>query len=263
ADPRASTYALAIPLLPEEEADVAARTEEADAVAEVVTAYAASHPDEFGGIYIDHASRAGVVTLWTGHLAEHEAAIRAQLVPGQRVEFRAARFSERYLRGLQDRISADLEWLAAIPAQAQMVAVDVISNHAWLKVSSANRAAVRIIEDHFSLGVALLVESDGTGVALVPWGEVAGRVRTAAGDLPDPADYNLRWRSSDLRRCGAGDVGYGLAEDGTFTLPCQAGVWTIAVEVPDANDWRSIGEGTVTVRANATADLEIVLTGPP
>ncbi|HEX5149605.1 MAG TPA: hypothetical protein VFW02_11020, partial [Candidatus Limnocylindrales bacterium] len=89
ADPRASTYALAIPLLPEEEADVTARTEEADAVAEVVTAYAASHPEEFGGIYIDHASRAGVVTLWTGHLAEHEAAIRAQLVPGQRVEFRA------------------------------------------------------------------------------------------------------------------------------------------------------------------------------
>ncbi len=263
ADPSATTYLLAIPLLPEEEADVIARNGEADVVGQAVREYATAHAEEFGGLYIDQESGAGVVTLWTGHLAEHEAAIRTMVAPGSRVAFRSVRYSEAYLRSLQDRISSDADWMTALPAQWQSVGVDVINNHTLLTVSSANQDAVALIEDHFDLGDALVVESDGTGVALIPWGEIAGRVRTAGGAVPARADYYLRWRSPDLRQCGVGDVGYGLADDGTFKLPCQAGTWTIEVTVPSGDGWRPIGEGAVEVRPNESADLEIVLTGEP
>jgi hypothetical protein len=164
---------------------------------------------------------------------------------------------------LQREIEADLEWTSVIPAQWQSVSDDVINNTVQLSVSSANPRAVELIEDHFDLGEALTVVSDGTGVALIEWGEIAGLVRTAAGDAPPSAPYYLRWRSSDARRCGVGDVGYGVAEDGTFTLPCRAGTWTIEVTVPSEDDWRPIGSGTVEVAPNATATLEITLDEAP
>jgi hypothetical protein len=263
-DPRATTTLLDIPLLPEEEADVTARYEDADTVAAVVNEYAAAHPDEFGGVYIDMESGAGVVTLWTGHLADHEAAIRARLAPGSRAAFRNVQYSERYLRALQDQIVADREWMASIPAAMQSAYVDTIRNVAVLSVSSANPRAVELIEAHLHLGDALEVRSDGTGAVFIPWGEVVGRVRTLAGKVPSPADYSLRWHGTGPGDCGGGDVGYGISsDDGAFTLPCQAGTWTIEVTVPGDEGWRSIGHGTVDVSANGSAKLDIVLTEAP
>lgn len=252
------------PKASDEEADVTARSENADAVLAAVREYASGHGDEYGGMYIDHEPGASLVTLWTGHLADHEQAIRARVSPGARVTFRGVRYSERYLRNLQDQVEADLEWMADIPARWQSVSDDVIHNTVLLTISSANPSAVALIEDHFGLGEALTVVSDGTGVALVPWGEISGRVRTSTGGLPRPdAGYYLRWRSSDMRNCGVLDMGYGLAEDGTFALPCQAGVWTIEVTVPSGDGWRPIGEGTVDVPANDSVKLNIRLTEMP
>lgn len=241
-----------------------ARQMNADVVAPIVRAYAGG-PGEYADIYIDHEHGGSVMSLWTGHLAEHEAAVRALLPAGSRVAFRRVEFSERYLRGLQDQITAELAppsvWLDAIPAQLESVGVDVIANHAFAHVSSANPDATRRIEAHFDVGRTLVVESGGTGAALVPWGEVAGKVRTSAGKLPPSADYLLLWRGPAGLRCGGGDIGYGLAPDGTFTLPCQTGRWTIEVAVPGENDdWRPIGSGVVDVPTNATVELDIVLT---
>jgi hypothetical protein len=263
ADPRATTTYLEIPLLPAEEADVRTRYADADTDAAAVNEYAAGHADEFGGVYIDMESGAGVVSLWTGHLEDHEAAIRARLAPGARVAFRQVEYSERHLRALQDQVTADRAWMAWIPAVMLSSYVDTIRNVTVMSVSSANPRAVVLIESHYGFGNALEVTSDGTGAALVPWGTVAGRVRTRGGDAPPMADYNLRWHGTGPGDCGGGDVGYGLAEGGTFTLPCQQGTWTIEVTVPSGDGWRSIGEGTVDVKANRTAKLDIVLTAAP
>jgi hypothetical protein len=93
---------------------------------------------------------------------------------------------------------------------------------------------------------------------------VAGTVRTSAGRVPEAADYLLRWRGPAGLQCGGGDIGYGLAPDGSFVLPCQAGRWTIEVAVPaEGDDWRSIGAGTVDVIANTTAEIAITLTETP
>ncbi len=262
-DPRATTTLLEIPLLPEEAQAVAADEAMDDAIAIVVNDYAASHRDEFGGLYIDRETNAGLVSLWTGHLDEHEAAIRARLARGARAFFRQVAYSERYLGSLQDRIVADRDWMSSIPAAFGSAGVDVIRNETLVTVSSANPAAVDLIEDHYGFGAALEVSSDGTGAALIPWGIVNGRVRTRSGDLPPQADYFLQWRGSGPGDCGGGDVGYGVSPDGTFTLPCQQGTWTIEVTVPSDDGWRPIGEGTVKVIANRTANLDIVLSSVP
>lgn len=247
-----------------DEADLTARSDNSDAVVAAIREYAAGHADEYGGMYLDHDSGGGLITLWTGHTADHEAAIRARVSPAWRLAFRSVRYSERYLRTVQAEVEANLEWMVDISALWQSVSDDVIRNTVLLTVSSANPRAVELIEGHFGLGAALTVVSDGTGVALVPWGEISGLVRTPAGGLPPrDADYYLRWRSLDKRTCGVLDAGYGLTEDGTFTLPCQAGAWTIEVTVPSGDDWRSIGEGTVDVPANETVKLDIVLPGMP
>ncbi len=222
-DPRATATYLAIPMLPEEEADVTARYSDADTVAAVVNEYSATHADEFGGVYIDMESGAGVVSLWSGHLEVHEAAIRARLAPGARAAFRRVVYSERYLRSLQDQVVADRDWMASIPAVMQSAYVDTIRNVTILSVSSADPRAADLIEAHYGLGNAFEATSDETGADLIPWGTVVGRVRTPAGDAPGSADYNLRWHGTGPGDCGGGDVGYGLSEAGTFTLPCQQG----------------------------------------
>ncbi len=263
ADPRAQTAWLDIPLLPEEEAELAASEAEFETIASAVNEYAGSHRDEFGGVYIDRETNAGVVSLWTGHLDEHEAGIRARLAPGARAVFRKVTYSEEYLRSLQDRIVADRDWLASIPAVFETAGVDVIRNVTVMSVSSINPAAVQLIEAHYGLGPALEATSDGTGAALIPWGTVEGRLRTPAGSTPDRADYFLRWHSDGPGDCGGGDVGYGVSDAGTFSIPCQQGTWTIDVTVPGGDGWRSIGQGTVDVLANRTSKLDIVLAGAP
>ncbi|MBI3748274.1 MAG: hypothetical protein HY262_05460 [Chloroflexi bacterium] len=262
ADPRATSTLLAIPLLPDEAAAVNAQSNDAEAVIAVVNDYVASHVDEFGGVYIDHASGAGVVALWTAHLEEHETAIRARLKPGARFAVRLVAYTERYLRGLQDRVVADRDWMASIPAVFESAGVDVIRNVTMVSVSSANPNAPDLVEAHYGFGNALEVDSDGTGAVLIPWGKVEGRVRTPAGDPPADNWYNLAWHSSGPGACGIGDVGYGLTADGTFSLPCQQGTWTIEVTVPGDGGWRSIGEGTVVVKADRTSRLDIVPTEP-
>ena len=73
ADPRAQMEALDFPMLPEEEAEFGSRQRAYEAAVEVIQRYAASHVDQFGGVYTDQPNHV-VVTLWTddpeGHLAD-------------------------------------------------------------------------------------------------------------------------------------------------------------------------------------------------
>ena len=73
ADPRAQMEALDFPMLPEEEAEFGSRQRAYEAAVEVIERYAASHVDQFGGVYTDQPNHV-VVSLWThdpdGHLAE-------------------------------------------------------------------------------------------------------------------------------------------------------------------------------------------------
>ena len=255
-DPRASNDAYGVPVYPEEFEDTQRRYGESMAVAEIVKAYAAAHADEFGGLYLDEGTHAGVVSLWTNHLAEHAGAIRKAVGPKARVAFAQVRYPEAELRALQDEVSADFraDWVTAIPAAFQSVGVDIQASYVTIDVSSAHPDAVAIIEAHYDLGDRLHVESDGTGYALLPAGTVTGRV-IGLEDV-DAGSLSLRWESQDSGRCGGGDMGYGVDQRGRFELPCQIGTWTIIV-VTDGNPARELGRGTVKVVADQTVTLDI------
>ena len=112
----------------------------------------------------------------------------------------------------------------------------------------------------------ITVESDGTGAALIPRGLVKGRVVDSLGKSPGKAlegQLDLSWTSDGPGDCGGGDIGFGVAADGTFEVPCQAGGHTIQVQIGVPDDgWKTLGEGHVIAVADSTVTLEIRLTTP-
>ena len=259
-DPRASNDAFGVPVYPEEFTEAVDRNARAQEVALIVRGYADTHLDEFGGLYLDLATHTDVVSLWTDHLSEHAATIRAKTGPGPTLAFGQVRYSEVELRRLQDLITAQWRapWIAAIPAVMEGVGVETLENMVVVEVSSANPDAAAIIAAHFDVGDRMRVESDGTGVRLIPWGTVKGRVTPLDGiDLGETA---LAWTSTDSGECGGGDMGFGVTRDGTFELPCQVGTWTIKlVHVGNDGIDGELGHGTVKVSAGKTSWVTIHL----
>ena len=260
ADPTAVTD-FGVPMLPAETASLFARNELTAPVRWALDRY--GHTDEFGGLYIDHAQGGVVVVLWTTDPAVHEAALGPELRACPAVQFRQVKWSEQVLRGWQDKIGADLDWLAEIPAAIGGVGVDVIENVVDIEVSSAAPdAADRIIAHYDAPAGMIRVESDGTGAVLLPSGTVVGRVLLANGRPPGPNDLMLDAGSPDDPPgwCGGGDIGYGVVEDGTIQFPCKAGRRTILVK-----DWTSDGKHPVVasvvvdVPADGQVEVEIRL----
>jgi hypothetical protein len=262
-DPRATNTEYGVPLYPEEFAETQARFDASQGLVPVLIGYTSRHADEFGGVYVDEGTRTGVVTLWTAHLAEHAAAIRALVGPDARVAFGQVKYAERDLRKLQDEITKDWRaaWLKAIPAEMQGVGVDIHASRVSVEVSSANPDAVAIIEAHFGLGDRIHVTSDGTGAALLPYGTVKGRVDPIAPFKP--WTLSLRWTNHDPGDCGGGDMGFGVDDAGRFELPCRVGTRTIIVTGQgEGDEVVDLGQVTVEVKANETAHVTIHLRAP-
>lgn len=268
ANPAASSVEFAIPMMPEEIAELNARGANADAVVGIVQAYAAEHADEFGGLYLDQAQGGGAVTsLWTAHLDQHAAAILTLVRPGARIAFRPARFTEAELNALQGRISTDWEWMRVVDIAWVGSGVDVIGNRVEIYLSSTRPDAAAIVAAHYAVPPGMLsVISDGTGAALIPRGTVRGRVLDQALQPPGAAfagELILQWTSDGPGDCGGpGDIGFGVEPDGTFQVPCQAGGHTIMIQigVPGVG-WQTIASGHVVAVGDATVGLEIRLDG--
>lgn len=253
-DPRA-VMDFGVPLLPEEVREIERRSADADRIVPIVQTYVAGYPAEFGGLYIDQAHGGRVTVLFTDHLLEHETALRERLVGIGAVALRQVRYSEAVLRALQDRISTDSDWIATIPAVFQGVGVDTIGNRVEMNISSANGAADGLIRAYYGVEAAMInVISDGSGAALQPWGELHGQLV----DIPAAVLRDLviltELESGDVGvQCElGGDVGLGPDANGRFTLPCQAGTWTVraARNIEDI-----VAEGSVVMPPGGTADV--------
>jgi hypothetical protein len=225
-DPTASDE-FGVPLLPAEVADIQRRGANADRVVPIVQRYAAEHPAAFGGLWIDQ-EHGGIVTVAFTQDAElHGRELAARLAGVGVVAIRSARYNESELRALQDRIVADDAWFKTIPAQLRGVGIDVIQNAVEIDISTANPRITDLIVARFGIPAdAVIVNSDGTGVALEPWGTIRGKIV----DVPPKVFPELTLQYTSDRpgaECGMGDVGIGPGADGTFELPCQGGHWTI------------------------------------
>lgn len=265
ADSRSRIELLDFPMLPEEEQVFQAWQDRYQALVAVIQHYAAEHADEFGGLYIDQPGHA-VVAQWTGRLDVHEAEIRRRSAADAPLRVELITWSERALRTLQDQVVRDWDWFKDIDAAPQGAGVDLAANVMEIEISSANPDAPRLIVEHYvaRLGVPsgmLRVISDGTGVALMPRGTVRGTVVLADGSAPGENDLMIDGDGDGPGTCGGGDIGYGVAADGGFEIPCTVGGWTIKVLAggPDSGGWRTVGRTHVVVPADGIAKARIVL----
>lgn len=227
ADDPAAVLDYGVPLLPAEVREIERRGAASEAIVPVVRSYAAEHPEDYGGLYIDQQRGGAVTVLWTANVEEHATALVDRLAGIGPVVIRHVAHTETALDDLSRRLGSDRDWLAEIPAALQAIETDVIANRVTMYVSSRNPAVADLIWARYGVGPDVLaVVSDGTGVALEPWGTIHGLVV----DVPAAvlAELTLSYRSDRPGAgCGMGDVGFGIAPDGTFELPCQGGHWTI------------------------------------
>jgi hypothetical protein len=237
------------------------------AVQSIVEGHAARHPDEFGGMSVDHSRGGLVIVLWTGHLAEHEAALRAKLAPDAAIEFRQVRWSEKELRAVQGQVVRNDEaWFEGIEARPQSVGVDTIENVVVIGISSANPDAPVLIVAHYGMPEGMIrVESDGTGAAFLPPGTVKGVVVRRDGEpLGDVGNLMVEQApGGPPGSCGVGDMGFTVRQDGTFEYPCQVGVRSIQIldiGGPPPND--VLGQAQVEIPAGGVGFVQIEIEAP-
>lgn len=263
-DPTASE-SWAYPLLPDEEAFIWARQERLHQYVGLVQRYAAEHPEDYGGLYLDNAN-SRLATLWSANLGTHQAAIRALAGVDAPVVVLPVRWTEAELRGVQDRFDWQWAGFADVQAMPMGVGADLSRNLVSIDISSANPDAPQLIAQRLaaSLGVPvemLEVTSDGTGVELLPSGTVKGSVRLADGSRPGRNVLMVDGRADTIGYCGGGDIGYGVGENGRFEIPCKAGAYTIVIQGPSptGEGWVVVGRAHVTVLADRVTTTRIRL----
>ena len=266
-DPKASNHEFGVPVYPEEATKLFADVAEQNEMTPIVVGYASAFPSESGGVYIDRDEHPGMITsLWTRNLPKHAAAL-ATLLNGRPNLVRQVKYSEAELRALSETMWGDEDWMEVIPARMQSLGVGIIENAITMDVSSAEPTAVQQIEAHYGLGDKLVVTSDGTGAALIPGGDVKGKVRLKNGKVPGPrADLQIDYiyQPDVPGSCGGGDMGYGVMPDGSFTYPCQAGKRVLVIYGDDAKGNRvELGRTTVNVIAGKTVTVTMRLTKDP
>jgi len=262
---RADVDLTEIPLTVEEVRELERRTRVGHEINEIVQPYGNRHQAEFGGLYIDQ-SRGGVVTiLWTAHVPEHEAAIRALVDPDAPVAFRQVRWSEAELLELQGRISAEWDWFSLVQAAAQETSVNVQENVVEVGISSANPDAPRLITAHFAAPAGMIrVISDGTGAALLPWATVHGRVVTADGNAPGENSLVIQERpGGPPGSCGSNEGFTAVQPTGEFEHRCQVGIRILQVIDGGATPSPVLGESRVEVPADGVVFVEIVIDREP
>ena len=255
ADPTARTFMLDIPLTPDEEQWMEARQASYDEVVAAVDGYASTVPDEYGGLYIDQP-HSRVMALFTGHLELHRQAILDRLGKAGPLAVQQVAYTERELRALQDRISADWDWLKSIDARATGVGVYTMENRVVLSISSTNPDAPALVLAHYGLPASeLRVSSDGTGIALMPQGWVDVSVKVAQGESAPPSGWTVDMIGDGPGSWG-GEVGWGVQPGMTAKVPATVGGWTVKL-LDDSQ--KVVASGHVTIVAGKHVALVLTV----
>jgi len=187
ADPTARIFPLDFLMTPDEATAFEARQASFDEVVAAVQAYAATVTDEFGGVYLDQQN-GHVVAQFTAHLEQHRQAILEHLGKAGPLVVQQVTYTETGSTRAAIPHLADWDWLKSLDAAATGVGVDTIKNCTVLEISSTNPDAPALILAHYGQPTGKLrVESDGTGIYLMPRGWVDVSVKVAKGASPLPA----------------------------------------------------------------------------
>jgi hypothetical protein len=255
------------PILQAEEDFIWARNQKLMGFAASVRWYAGMHPDVFGGLYFDNANNQ-VMSLWTEDPEGHLAGILERAGADAPIATRQVRWTEAELRDAQRLVSRDDDWYGALEAEGEGWGVDTSENVVTIEISSANPDAPRLIAERLArrhdLPVEMFrVESDGTGIKLLPFGRVVGVVVTADGDEPGRNDLWMDGEPEHVGYCPNEPFPNQVARDGTFEMSCTVGVWRIQATLWDQRHESSavVGESShlVEVREGETVRVRVRL----
>jgi hypothetical protein len=261
ADPSAVANAKAweIPVTNAERAELDARKHSSDAVRGVILRYGQDQL-EWAGMFIDQEAGGVVVALFTDRVPEHTRELKKRLAPWLRWDVREARWTEGQLAMFSQQVAADEPWYRSIDAWFDGTGVDISGNAVLLRISSANRAAVRLVHEHFGNPAWLRVESDGIGrwvgargILVVTAARTDGRPAVNLACVPTP-DVPSAWIQ--------GDVGFGTNDLGICRIEgIAATTWTVELkrDATGAADWVVVGRGRIVVPANGEGRIRIVV----
>lgn len=246
-----------VALTPDEVVELEKRARNSDAVAPVVDAYGADHMDEYGGVYVD---RGGVViALFTAHLADHEAAIKALLHPNAAFSVALVDWTLADIRKLKTRIASDAEWLVQHGAFVTSLGTDVAANKVVLRLSVTSPDVVGVVVDHFAAGDLLRVEVTGAGGELLPKGGLSGRAVDREGHPVPNLEIELL---PDISGAADQETNVSTDSNGEFRFPAVGATGYLVRLIHRTADGNAtvVGQGRVVVEAGKEATLIIAVT---
>jgi hypothetical protein len=259
----AAVERLGIRMSPEEAASLDRRINAQLDVGPAVIAYGETFPDEWGGAYIDQAT-GEVVASFAGHLAGHQAALRALIDPDDgTVRVRSVRFPMQELEAHNAELWTDeaQAWLRDQGITIVGGGARVIENDVRLEgtMERFEPTASQAVVDHFDGAGWLTVDLGPTPPRPSVFGGLVIRVVNAAG-MP-----------LEGVRCWAHPAIAGFAGDDEVQVSDQAGrcTWQRIGATAYAIDlWHRAGEGIpigsahVEVRSGGTAQATITAIQP-
>lgn len=259
-NPLASKDALGIPLLPQELADLEARTADRAQVLAIVEAYGQQHPEAYAGMAVDESGGGDVVAWFASDLARHEAAILRRTGPLAKLRVEPASWTIAELQERAKQVRDGRPWLAETGAPLVLADVSVPDNKVVAVVSSADPDAPARIVEHFDGEGWLQVESDGTG----PWTGGTGRLEVLVVDEagnPISTPTEEQWlcvATPDEPAAWAGGPGT-VGRDGVcrFAEPLGATGYDIEIKQPVGEDVAVIGHGRAEVAAEQRTEVTI------
>ena len=248
-------------------AEITVLSQRAKSIAEVrrvVDAFAAEHPEGWGGDFTSGSQLVAVLVDSTGELANE---LGSKIAPGAPLRIKLGTWTLAELTALKERVLHDF-WMNSRFKLVDL-GVNVDRNLVEFQVSSADPSVPAEIAAHFGVGEQLDVTIDGTGVDALPTGTIRGQAHYANGA---PATGLAVELSGDIPGAGStGDVGIQTGDDGSFVIPDVAATGYVVRFLSqvdrqgqplEAPNWIPVGSKRAEVKPGETTDVLIVVARP-
>lgn len=233
-----------------------ARAEDSQAVAKVTRSYGTKHPESWAGQFIE--TEAGVVvTLFTGDLGLHRAALAKLLSLDATFDVRPATWTLVELKALDKQVLHEQDWFESIGASFQGTGVS----------QGSNRVEVWVGSDDPNIGDQVIAHFGAVGRMKVtafpaPWKGGWGALRVLVRDPAGRPIENLNCRLEPDDPAAFTNEGYSPStqETGVCWYPAVGATRVTAVLTGRVgNEVLEFGRGRITIVADETVEISITV----
>jgi hypothetical protein len=242
-------------------AEIEARGRALPEVFAAVEEYGEGRPLEFGGVFLDTPGSADIVALFTSHVDEHEATLRALVGPTEYLQVEPARWTLQALNQLRDRIRQDERWFDAAGAELEWVDVSVERNVVAVQIRTRDRGLPAAVVEHFGAPGMIAVHIKGVPMRNFPRGTLRGLVVNQFGRQIQNNALDIEPVSLEPGVPFESGVGFAVTDEGRFqVLGMPAVAYEIRVKrAAHDGEWQLVASVKVTVRPNAVTFVQIVV----